>query len=158
MHSTSPPSGRLLPDAYRDAVYRFASAARLDADALQEGQGFDFGGVRFRLECYAQMDPDGLYLLVEVGQFEQGSAGSVCQRLLELNMLVPAARLGYYGVMPGSNMVMYCMRIDLSQTAEAHELIAAAAQALTHELQRTLSELAQAAKKAAGTGINPDIA
>lgn len=142
---------RTIPPAYRHAVEQFASQMRLDVQALLDGQRFDFKGTGFRLENHGAMDPDGLLLVVEVGEFSEQNEGIVCKRLLELNMLVPAARMGYYAVMPGSNVALFCMRIDLVQTPDAHEVVAAAMQALTDELARTLADLTRAAEKAAGT-------
>ncbi len=141
---------RTIPPAYRHTVEQFASHMRLDAQALLDGQRFDFKGTGFRLENYSAMDPDGLFLVVEVGEFSAENEGIVCKRLLELNMLVPAARMGYYAVMPGSNVAMFCMRIDLAQSTDAHEVVAAAMQALTAELARTLADLTRAAEKAVG--------
>lgn len=141
---------RTIPSAYRQAVEQLASQMRLDPQALLDGLRFDYKGTGFRLENYGDMDPDGLFLVVEVGEFSDENEGIVCKRLLELNMLVPAARMGYCAVMPGSNVALFCMRIDLAQQPDAHEVVAAAMQALTAELGRTLADLTRAAEKAAG--------
>jgi len=146
--SALPPT--FLPDGFRTAVTQFAQAMGLDAAALLDGHRFDYKGIGFRLETYGGLDPDGLYLLAEVGQFTDDNSRGICRRLLELNGLVPAARLGYYMLMPGTNIVLFCMRIDLDQADSAHDLVAAALQVLTGELERTLAELTQAAEKAAG--------
>jgi hypothetical protein len=144
---------REFSSSYRHTVEQFASNAGLDCEALLEGKGFDYKGLRFRLENYGAMDPDGFFVLVEAAQFSSDNEGLVCRRLLEMNLLMPAGLLGYYAVMPGTNCAMFCVRIDLAKTRQAHVVAAALMETLRAELERTMTELTQAVEDAAGTTI-----
>jgi hypothetical protein len=125
----------------RAAVENFAQRIALDADELLKGQPFLYKEMRFRIEHYGLLDPQGIVLAVEAGEFTEESAAEVCLSLLEQNMRVPAGRMGYYSVMPDTSLVLFCLRIDLTQHDEPDEMIAAAVEALAGGTQRFVHEL-----------------
>ena len=131
----------LASPACLQAVSAFAQLMGLDAQALLGGCRFEYKGTGFRLEHYGALDPDGVVLVLEIGEFAQGQDDFVCRRLLEHHIQFPAGRFGYYALAPQSNLVLYCMRVELN-AGSAHEVIAAAMETASDGIARTLKEVA----------------
>ena len=139
-HSPSP--------ACTAAVTDFATHMRLDPQALLGGQRFDCKGMGFRLDHHGPLDTDGVVLVLEIGEFAPGQDSFVCRRLLEHHLRLPVTRFGYYALAPGRDMVLYCLRIDVTQP-HTHEAIAAAIETMSTGMEATLAQVADVLEEAA---------
>ena len=118
------PSHLLPPEAYTAAVGEFAAHLDLDAEKLIQGHRFECNGVGFSLNHFGQLDPQAATVFMDMGQVAAGSEAVVFRGLLERNALSVASRDGYYGVLPESNTVVYCVRVPLDGDTRGADAIA----------------------------------
>ncbi len=137
--------------AYREAVGKFAERICVDPAHLLQSHPIDYEGVRFRFDHHGHIDPQGLLVVVEVGTVEPGSEAVVLRHLLERHVLTPAAVCGYYGMVPGTQVILYFVRLDLSAQADCADAIAALITSVTYGLKELMDEL----KRDIDQALNP---
>lgn len=113
---------------------------RFDAGDLIEGGRFEYKGIGYRIRHYGGLDAEAIVLVVELGEFAWDSGAFACRRLLEHNLRVPAGRIGYYALASQSDMVLYCLRIDVTGE-EPHLMIAAAVETLSTAMEGMTREI-----------------
>lgn len=145
-------SSALPSESFRATVRAFAQAAGLDEDRLLDGGAVAYKRLAFRFQHHADADPDALYLLLEVGRGSDSLDPRLCQHLLELNAVMPAARCGYYALWPGTDVLLYCVRIDLLDVPEPHLIVAGSLEVLASAQEGALAEWAALHEKAAQAG------
>ncbi|MES2974774.1 MAG: hypothetical protein V4757_14250 [Pseudomonadota bacterium] len=128
------------PEAFTAAVEEFAAHLGLDAQKLVQGHRFECNGVGFSLNHFGQLDPHAATVFMDMGQVAKGSEAVVFRGLLERNALSVASRDGYYGVLPESNTVVYCIRVPLDGDARGADAIALVVGSLADGINR-LQEL-----------------
>jgi hypothetical protein len=97
---------------------RIAHELALDYEKIASGYPMRYQGISFWLQEYGLLDRDGLTLMIEVGQLNARDEHDVCRQLLECNYVIPAGVQGYFAVMPGSNVIASCIRIDFDKVAD----------------------------------------
>ena len=75
-----------------------------------------FEGIDFWLQHHGASDPDGMVLMAGIGSLAPATEAQVLRRLMEFHYVLPVALRGYYAVMPGSNLIACCLRIDFDRT------------------------------------------
>jgi len=137
-----------MPAAYREAVEAFAGKTGLPAAQLLEGLPFECDGARFRLEHYGAADPNGLVVMVEIGELDPEDEVIALRRLLESNALSPAAVSGYYSLLPGTSMVLYCIRLNLAAEPDAAEAMVRLMGTITTGVKTMVEELTREIERA----------
>jgi hypothetical protein len=95
----------------------------LDPEKIIAGAAIEFKGVTFWLGQHTELDSNGLVVFIHMGDIAPEYEGEVFRRLLERNAITPAAIAGYYSVWPGTNIVAFCVRVDLATAAEPVDAI-----------------------------------
>lgn len=107
---------RVPPPQFLDAAQRIAHSLSLDLHKVIAGYPMTYQGVDFWLRHYGQADPDGMVLMIEIGRLSPSTEAQVLRALMEYQYVAPAGIAGYCAVMPDSDLLAYCMRIDFQRT------------------------------------------
>lgn len=129
-HNISAP----MPQACLATIETLAAAIGLDAAQLAQGRPVHYKGVDFYLGHHGEADPCGLMLMINIGTLPEEAQALACRRLLEHNTLTPAALRGYFSLMPGTDIVLSCIRFDLERTPDASDAILALIATIASEL------------------------
>jgi hypothetical protein len=121
------PSPRFL-----EVVSELADKLGLDAAAIAGGSGVVVGGIAFNLVHYGRADDDGLTLIVHMGELPAEGRAAMLRPLLEFNVTSPGP--GVYGLIPGTDKVVFRMRIDLVQSASPADEVLKAVAAFSNQL------------------------
>ncbi len=148
-HSVSAPGAM-----WRQAVVKFATNRDLRVDNLLNGEMFTCGEIGFRLQYNAEVDPDGLVVLMELGEIPSHSALDVRLEMLSHNARRPSALLGYFGILPGTQKGAYCVRLDLKKSPEPELAIAVMIESLVGSIALSFSSMKDMIH--ALTGVHPD--
>jgi hypothetical protein len=121
--STASPSGVHPSDRpplrFLEVASEIAQLLGLDAQMLIAGRPVEAHGVRFGFIHFGQQDADGMTLFAQVGMVPREDEAVALRRLLQLNAATPAARTGYYAIVPGTDDVVCCWRFDISGMDDA---------------------------------------
>lgn len=113
----------VVPALFEAAVREFAGWVELDADAILRGETFEMGGVDFTLMHYGPLDPDGATVVVDYGEFSFEDDAAMWRQLLEHNLHTPAGVHGYFGLAPGHDKILFCVRVDLAHAESPAQAI-----------------------------------
>jgi hypothetical protein len=107
---------------FLEAASGIAHLLGLDAQKLLEGCPVQALGMTFRFVHYGVRDPDGMTILSQIGVVDKDDP-SALRRLLEYNALLPGGRAGYYAIVPGTDTLVSCWRVDLTLPESTAERI-----------------------------------
>jgi hypothetical protein len=132
------------------SISEFAEGVGVDPQQLLAGARFECNGMGMWLRHYGQKDPDGIVLVIDMGEYPEGEREQFLQFALEHNLLTPAALHGYYALVPGADNLAYCVRLDLATArngpAALVTLIATLVKAV-ERLQKTINAALDAGSK-----------
>jgi hypothetical protein len=106
------------------AIREFAMANDVDPQHLLDGERFEFKGRGMWLRQYGDKDPEAVVLLFDMGDYPEEEPVPFLRFALEYNAFTPAAANGYYALIPASNTMAYCVRLDLSEQENGAAAIA----------------------------------
>ena len=146
IHKESAETDRLTGTAvqspsFLQAVQDLSLRIGLDPQGIAAGRPVRFKEVVFWLGHDRQGDPDGLTLYVDMGTVAPEFEGTIFRSLLEHNASTVAAAAGHYAVLPGSNTVVYCLRLNMTRTNDVADSIMAFIGLFSAQI-RHLSEVA----------------
>lgn len=113
----------VVPERFEAAVREFAGWVDLDADGILRGETFEMGGVDFTLMHYGPLDPGGATIVVDYGEFTFEDNAAMWRQLLEHNLHTPAGVHGYFGLAPGHDKILFCVRVDLAHAENPAQAI-----------------------------------
>ncbi|MES2785533.1 MAG: hypothetical protein V4684_08735 [Pseudomonadota bacterium] len=100
---------------WQKAVIDFAQRHQLPPDDVVAGARFAFRRVGFLLHYNVESDPQGLVVVMDLGEIPAETARHVHLEMLANNARGAAALLGYQGIFPGTNRGAHCVRLDLGK-------------------------------------------
>jgi hypothetical protein len=131
----------LASSSWPQAVAHFADSQGLPAERLLDGMPFTCDRWIFRLQYNPHADPEGLVVMLDLGEIPQETAGLLQLEMLSENVRRPASLMGYYGIAPGTRRGAYCYHIDMRNVSpRPHQAIhaAVACMAATMESSRVM--------------------
>ena len=111
------------PERYLETLQEISQKIGVDTEKLVQGQPLEYKGFTCWLHHHGHLDPVGMTLKIGVGVVPPVEGELACKRLLEHNALTPAAVNGYYAMLPGSEIIVYCVRIDLERIPNAADAV-----------------------------------
>lgn len=108
---------------YEQAIHQLAQWLDIDPQAVLRGQAMELSGVTFSLQHYGEADPGGVTLVVDYGEISAPGEEYILRQMLEYNLRAPPGAHGYFGVSPGQNRMLYCMRLDFDAAPDPAEAI-----------------------------------
>lgn len=130
----APASGahELAPErVWQRAVVEFAQRHQLPEEHVLAGAGFVCADVTFQIHYNVETDPQGLVLMMDMGEIPAETAHHVHLEMLANNARGAAPLLGYQGIFPGIRRGAHCVRLDLARCPDPSVAISAAAAALS---------------------------
>jgi len=118
---TKPPEPTELVDK---AIRGFAEANDVDPQLLLNGHRFEWKGKGMWLRHFGDKDADAVVLMLDMGDYPDAEPEPFLRFALEHNAFTPAGVHGYYALVPGSNTLAYCVRLDLSEEENGAAAIA----------------------------------
>jgi len=101
------------PVLFTKAVEELAAQMNLDPYSLLNGLPFQCNGMVFALQHYGSQDETGATAFIDIGAADPGSEAASYKALLERNTIASAFQDGYFGILPQSDRMVYCLRIPL---------------------------------------------
>jgi hypothetical protein len=105
------------PPRFVEVASEIAHLLGLDAQKLLEGCPLQALGMTFWFVHYGARDPDGMTIFAQIGDIAKDDPGAL-RRALEYNALSPGGLAGYYAIVPGSDTLVCCWRVDLTLTED----------------------------------------
>jgi hypothetical protein len=106
------------------AIRGFAEANDVDPQLLLDGYRFEWKGKGMWLRHFGEKDDDAVVLMLDMGDYPDEEPEPFLRFALEHNAFTPAGVHGYYALVPGSNTLTYCVRLDLSNEENGAAAIA----------------------------------
>lgn len=107
-------------DRFMQAAGAFARRHALDEASVVLGEPFSIAGIPYCLIHHGTRDPDNATVLIDFGQYalnDSAARAGLFRSLLEHNARTPAALRGYFGLLPGTEQVRYCICANLASAA-----------------------------------------
>lgn len=112
-------------EQYLRAVQDIAKAIGLDTEKIAAGAALQCNGITFWIGHHGQLDPEGMVLRIHMGAVPTGLESVVLRQLLEHNAVTPAAVSGYYSLLPGTDIIALCVRLNLAKVPRPRDAILA---------------------------------
>jgi hypothetical protein len=106
------------------AIREFAQTNDVDPQLLLDGERFEWKKKGMWLRHFGDKDPDAVVLMIDMGDFPEEEPVPFLRFALEHNAFTPAAVHGYYALVPGSNTITYCVRLDIADEPSGAAAIA----------------------------------
>ncbi|RYX95589.1 MAG: hypothetical protein EOO28_11050 [Comamonadaceae bacterium] len=117
-------------EVWRQALTEFAASQKLPVDHVLAGGSFTCNGMDFRLKYNVHHDPDGMVVMLDLGAIPPAYAHTVRREMLAHNARRASLKLGYFGIIPGTERGALCVRLALRDCAHPAATIAVTVDAI----------------------------
>jgi hypothetical protein len=112
-------------ELFLQAVQDIGETIGLDPEKIVAGTPIQCNGLTFWLGHHGQEDPEGMMLRIHMGSVPPEFESVMLRRMLEHNAMTAAAVNGYYSVMPGTDIAVLSVRLNLGKSARPCDAILA---------------------------------
>jgi hypothetical protein len=131
-----------------------ALAARLmiDIAMVARGDPLTMGPVNFWVNHHGMLDPDGAMLVIEIGELAAEGLPAQLRQFMEHNAVWPVRATGHLGLLPGSNVAVRLIPIDVTHAGALDHVIGhlngeARSRALSQKMGGLMHELDREAQE-----------